>query len=444
MIAPEHCDVVVDLATANQVTERLFPLAREATDTLVFYYAGHGLPDDHNVLHLGMTRSTRLDPEALSLSIDTVRRAITKSPATVKLCILDCCFSGLALQGMMASGESVIQQQVRIAGAYTLTATPATRMALAPPGERYTAFSGVLLSILERGIPGPDRYLSMATIYDELHRRLLAADRPEPKQQNVDTAAQLWLLPNAAWQPQLTSKPGPSRAQTARGRYLTTERIDPIKTLDLPSTSPLVDLAFVLKTNDVLAFDHFWRRSWLSRKIRRLEPTYGRLSIWTQESSQAVLHAEIPQPRSGVDYPWGWRVAVAVLGAAEGGWNEQASAEYLLAGSGRSVGSGADFVRPSGSPAYMCGQRRGAPFALFWVRSSPDKPAHLQFARLPAEPDAGPTQAMPVGSDLARWASKITRPIFLDHEVIDLTPPFGDRGASGGGRVALLLCGTWS
>jgi hypothetical protein len=55
---------------------------------------------------------------------------------------------------------------------YLLTATAANAVALAPPGERYTAFTGTLLGLLNGGIPGGPDHFTFDLIYPHLQHAL--------------------------------------------------------------------------------------------------------------------------------------------------------------------------------------------------------------------------------------------------------------------------------
>jgi len=61
--------------------------------------------------------------------------------------------------------RETIQGQVGIEGTYTLTATAANAVALAPLGDRYTAFTGALLGLLTKGIPDGPELLTFDQIY---------------------------------------------------------------------------------------------------------------------------------------------------------------------------------------------------------------------------------------------------------------------------------------
>lgn len=108
--------------------------------------------------------------------------------------MLDCCFSGRAIDTL--SGEGVPTGQLDISGTYVLTATAATQLALAPAGERHTAFTGALLGVLREGIPGGGPLIRVADLHRELAVALEARARPRPQQRNTDTIGDLAIARN--------------------------------------------------------------------------------------------------------------------------------------------------------------------------------------------------------------------------------------------------------
>ena len=98
-----------------------------------------------------------------------------------------------------------IVDQVGIEGSYVLTATPANAVALAPPGERYTAFTGALLDLLRTGIPGGSELLTIAEIYPRLKVALTSRHLPQPRQRGSDNITGLALTRNLAY-----TRPGSS------------------------------------------------------------------------------------------------------------------------------------------------------------------------------------------------------------------------------------------
>ncbi|WP_406121857.1 caspase family protein [Streptomyces sp. NBC_00989] len=178
----EHCIRVTDPASAAEVLDVIHDTARRTEDTLLIYYAGHGLthPDIDGLL-LTLPSS---DPDRpyTTVNFDEIRREILNAGRNVnKVVILDCCYSGQAITGGM-SGPVEMAEQARIAGSYLLTASAATRLAQAPPGEPYTAFTGELVQLLNGGTPDGGDVLEVGKIYEHLHTELRAKGRPLPQQ----------------------------------------------------------------------------------------------------------------------------------------------------------------------------------------------------------------------------------------------------------------------
>ncbi|WUJ50879.1 translation initiation factor IF-2 N-terminal domain-containing protein [Kribbella sp. NBC_00382] len=176
-------------------------LAEEAVlaeDTLLVYYAGHGLVDEQGELYLGLTTSTSRHIHSSAMPFEHVRRAFLDSPAANRVLILDCCFSGRAIEAM-ADPDSVISGQIDINGAYTLTSSPANRTSTAPSGARHTSFTGELLNLLGKGIPSGSEMISLDDTYTYLVRSLSARGLPKPQRRGTGTVGQLALSRNPAW-----------------------------------------------------------------------------------------------------------------------------------------------------------------------------------------------------------------------------------------------------
>src|SRR5262249_3541752 len=129
---------------------------------------------------------------------DDLRRVVLDATRTrAKVVVLDCCYSGTALIGGMSAATSVADH-AGIEGTYLLTASAETKVALAPVGERYTAFTGELLDVLDRGMPGGPDLLDLNTLYLHLHRELQAKGRPIPQQRARNGGATIALARNRA------------------------------------------------------------------------------------------------------------------------------------------------------------------------------------------------------------------------------------------------------
>ncbi|MFJ6015141.1 PQQ-binding-like beta-propeller repeat protein [Streptomyces sp. NPDC092952] len=194
-----HCTVLDQPESAQQALDALHAQAPLATDTLIVYYAGHGLVDPYtDELYLALPASERGRPDT-ALRYEYVRRAVLDPAVTArrKVVILDSCYSGRALIGEMGAGDHVTAQAL-IDGTCLLTSTAETRKSLSFPGERYTAFTGELIGILVGGIPEGPELLDMDTIYREAHARLAAKGRPLPQQRNRNAGGLIVLARNRA------------------------------------------------------------------------------------------------------------------------------------------------------------------------------------------------------------------------------------------------------
>ncbi|MFE6886667.1 caspase domain-containing protein [Streptomyces sp. NPDC057694] len=196
-LAAEHCTVVADPASTPDMLDPVKRAAEEAEDTLLVYFAGHGLLDGRGELFFGLPGS-QSGWSYTGVTHQALREIILSSPAQRCVVILDCCMSGRAL-GLM--GSDTLADQAEIDGSYLLAAAPDNSPALAPPGQTYTAFTGQLLKTLEQGVPGPERELDLELVYQQVRRQLVAQNLPEPQKRIRNTAGRLALARNPAYRP---------------------------------------------------------------------------------------------------------------------------------------------------------------------------------------------------------------------------------------------------
>ncbi|GAA1613117.1 caspase family protein [Actinoplanes couchii] len=198
----DRCTVLAEPATPAAVIDAVRHAAEQATDTLLVYYAGHGLLDDHGCLHLG-TGQTRDHQTHTALSYAYLRDAVHQhSRARLDIVVLDCCYSGSALRGPLAGAGT---------GSYVLTSSAETETSMSPPGARHTAFSGELIDLLRHGLPGTGPFLTFDQVFQHLSERLATRDLPQPQQAVRNSVTGYALYPNRPG-----SSPGPTtRAQPA-------------------------------------------------------------------------------------------------------------------------------------------------------------------------------------------------------------------------------------
>lgn len=194
----ENCAVVHNPVSIAEMLDPVLEASREATDTLLLYYAGHGLIDSRRGdLHLCLTGS---DPQRIYTAVyyGQVRDELLDSRASRRIVILDCCYSGRAL-GVMADPITTVVDEASAEGTYIMAAASENRTALAPPGEPFTAFTAELLEVLRRGIPGKAEYLDLDTIYRQVFATMREKSRPLPQKRDRNTAGRLEIARNRAF-----------------------------------------------------------------------------------------------------------------------------------------------------------------------------------------------------------------------------------------------------
>jgi ABC-type nitrate/sulfonate/bicarbonate transport system permease component len=189
---------MVDQGTSGEIAAAIAKAAKGASEGLIFYYAGHGLIALNSGDFILATRDTSEEYAAYNgLPFEKIRQAIADSPARKKLLILDCCFSGRALQGAMGTEAAAQAASIDVKGTYSIAAAPSNALASAPIGERYTAFSGALIQTLYNGVEAKKEFLSLEDIFQEVRRTLRGMHGvPEPQRQNFQDAEQLLLARN--------------------------------------------------------------------------------------------------------------------------------------------------------------------------------------------------------------------------------------------------------
>lgn len=191
-----HCVTLLNPGSIDEVLDAVHSAATAAEDALLFYFAGHGLLDDKSDLYLALPDS---DSSRIYRAVryDDIRREVvgTARACYGKVVILDCCYSGRALLGGM-SGQIEMADHARVDGTYLMTASAETSVALAPPGEDYTAFTGALVDKLLHGLPdGPD-LLDMETLFYHVRADLLSRNFPIPQQRTRNDGKAIALARN--------------------------------------------------------------------------------------------------------------------------------------------------------------------------------------------------------------------------------------------------------
>ncbi|MFE7463866.1 transporter substrate-binding domain-containing protein [Streptomyces sp. NPDC057499] len=208
----ENCTVLCDPRTPRDLSRAVEAAAREATDTLLVYYAGHGVIDRAGHYHLAVRNTERDSVHDTAVPYEWIKAHVEKSRAERRIVILDCCYAARAF-GLQSNAAAL-----EVAGTYILAAAGETAMAISPPGETFTAFTEALLSVLGNGIPGLPRYLDLDRVFSQLSKELAKRDRPRPAQLCRDNLGRAPFIKNAAYDPPIESpqpKPPAQRTQNS-------------------------------------------------------------------------------------------------------------------------------------------------------------------------------------------------------------------------------------
>jgi hypothetical protein len=160
---------------------------RGLDDTLLIYFAGHGVKDDTGRLHLATvdSRANRLASTAIGAVF--VREQIDLSRARHKLLLLDCCYSGAFPGGFVPRADRNVGAQEHLAGrgAVVITASSAMEYALEPSTRKVSlldpparsVFTAALVDGLRTGDADLDRdgTVRVGELYEYVYARVRAA-----------------------------------------------------------------------------------------------------------------------------------------------------------------------------------------------------------------------------------------------------------------------------
>jgi WD40 repeat protein len=197
----DNITLILDPANPSELGGALDAAARDATDVICMYFAGHGLVGDGGELYLATAATA--DParglEYTALPYRTLLRIIRDCAAPAAAIILDCCFAGRADAPVGPAAVDAVFERAPLHGGVVLSASARDERALAVPGERHTMFTGALIDLLRDGDPEGNRDLTIDQAYRYLSRVLPERGAPRPHLRSSDHAADLVLAPNHAY-----------------------------------------------------------------------------------------------------------------------------------------------------------------------------------------------------------------------------------------------------
>lgn len=216
--------------SAAELVGSIREAAELATDTLIVYYAGHGLLDweDEEHLYLTLPDSVMDEPET-SVPDSYIRRAIRDSTAERRVLLLDCCYSGRFLQGEMSAADAADQGARAsgkalegMTGAYVMTSSSGTRKSLAPDPKRCTVFTEELVGVLREGVPKGPEMLTLHGVFEAVRERMARRKLPQQQEPRVRDDGGLGTLPFvrnlAVAPPSQAPEPAPPASPYSRRR----------------------------------------------------------------------------------------------------------------------------------------------------------------------------------------------------------------------------------
>ncbi|TJZ54247.1 hypothetical protein FCH28_13815 [Streptomyces piniterrae] len=251
-------------ASAHEVLEAVRNAGETATDTLIVYFAGHGLRDrGGEQLYLALADADEEHLEIGTLAYPTLRRVITGAGrhASHHITVLDCCYSGLAVS---MGGDVPVVDRPSLArlldeqeeeeeeedgtgkegdyGSCVLTSAARTERSFTPRG-RYPDFTGELIHVLEHGISEAGPTLSIDDIWRRVRLRLQRRDLALPQQFGHNAAARRPWVHNRAHhapRPEPTTKPAAPPAATRSVTPSATPSVTPaaLSAAERPSQAP--------------------------------------------------------------------------------------------------------------------------------------------------------------------------------------------------------------
>ncbi|WP_328389197.1 esterase-like activity of phytase family protein [Streptomyces sp. NBC_00400] len=199
-IPAERITTVRNPESAAALVGPIRAAARVAADTLIVYYAGHGLLDRaEEELYLTLPDSVEDQPET-AVSDSYIRRAMRDhGSAERRVLLLDCCYSGRVLKGGMSVADRGVRASGKtlkgVRGAYVMTSTSADRKSHAPDPRRCTAFTGEFVGVLREGVPDGPELLGLHAIFEAVRDRMAERRLPQPQEPQDRDEGGVGLLP---------------------------------------------------------------------------------------------------------------------------------------------------------------------------------------------------------------------------------------------------------
>jgi hypothetical protein len=192
-IGKDSIHLMLNMDNSNAITSEIIEIVPKAEDTIIVYYAGHGIVVQKK-LYLATKKTKFKKPQRTGAieSNDLVNSVIEETKAKNIIFIIDCCFSARAKEGVDSKGKKV----------FFITAAPSHQPAKdeSPENANYTAFTHELLEIFKQGIENAGEILTLQDISNQLIKQLKERGLPEPQLSTHGSSDKLGICQNQAYQ----------------------------------------------------------------------------------------------------------------------------------------------------------------------------------------------------------------------------------------------------
>ena len=150
---------------SSQITYKIDPIDRgyllkrikkifnkKGIRNFILYYAGHGVLDERDQLHLSLSSSTQEDIAIDGLSFSSLSGCFNDQSVKAIL-ILDCCYSEKSFQYLAQRNELVLVSSSRV------------EPSIYPEGSTYSEFTGTFIKVLENGIDSEKQVLTFGDVF---------------------------------------------------------------------------------------------------------------------------------------------------------------------------------------------------------------------------------------------------------------------------------------
>jgi len=178
-------DQVISLKNQSHILQQFITTFPKPIETLIVYYAGHGLCDNQQKLYFALPNSLLKNPKT-GFPFENLWEEITNKATNIIL-ILDCCLSGKAFN----TAKKMVNKNISI-----LTATLPNENALAPKQWTHTTFTTYLIKTLREGISSSDQYLTALQLFEKIKSEL---KKPEPWHNDFLTTQPFYVVKNQGY-----------------------------------------------------------------------------------------------------------------------------------------------------------------------------------------------------------------------------------------------------